>query len=83
MNMTEDTEIDNTRLLTAKAPESAKEQINRNQWLLFFTMITFLAFVIAEIIGAVISNSLSLLGDAAAMSIDVVTVCCTIFVKHY
>lgn len=67
-------EIDKTQLLTAMSPESAKEQINRNQRLLFFTMISFLAFVVAEIIGAIASNSLSLLGDAAAMFIDVVTV---------
>ena len=36
-------------------------------------IISFLfgAFVICEIIGALASNSLSLLGDAAAMSVDV------------
>ena len=37
------------------------------------SIISFLfgAFVICEIIGALASNSLSLLGDAAAMSVDV------------
>ena len=45
-----------------------------NQRILFYTMILFAAFVTAEIIGALASGSLSLLGDAAAMSIDVLTV---------
>ena len=42
-----------------------------NQHLLLTASVLFLSFAIAEIIGAVISNSLSLFGDAAAMSVDV------------
>lgn len=38
------------------------------------TALFFFLFVIAEIIGAFAGNSLSLLGDAAAMSVDVFTV---------
>jgi Co/Zn/Cd efflux system component len=44
-----------------------------NFTMLFFITSFFALFVIAEIIGALASNSLSLLGDAAAMSVDVFT----------
>jgi hypothetical protein len=46
-----------------------------NQLLLTVAAFSFLFFVVAEIIGALASNSLSLLGDAGAMSVDVFTVC--------
>ena len=46
-----------------------------NKMILSVSAISFLLFVIAEFIGAFASNSLSLLGDAGAMSIDVLTVC--------
>lgn len=42
-----------------------------NQRVLQVIAICFLLFVIAEAVGAAISHSLSLAGDAAAMSIDV------------
>jgi hypothetical protein len=45
-----------------------------NHLLLQVAAFSFLVFVIAEIVGALASNSLSLLGDAAAMSVDVFTV---------
>ncbi len=45
-----------------------------NRLILKVSFCSFLAFVIAEIIGALASNSLSLLGDAAAMSVDVFSV---------
>lgn len=44
-----------------------------NQSLLRVAAFTFLFFVIAEVVGAVRSHSLSLLGDAIAMSVDVFT----------
>jgi Co/Zn/Cd efflux system component len=44
---------------------------NKNQTLLVITTGLFTAFVIAEIIGALAGNSLALLGDASAMSVDV------------
>jgi Co/Zn/Cd efflux system component len=44
-----------------------------NQFVLQITCASFLLFVIAEIFGAIIGNSWSLLGDAAAMSVDVMT----------
>ena len=44
-----------------------------NLKILVVTTTLFMAFVFAEIIGALASNSLSLLGDAAAMSVDVFT----------
>tara|TARA_A100001035_G_scaffold239227_1_gene204190 strand:- start:407 stop:1204 length:798 start_codon:yes stop_codon:yes gene_type:complete len=37
------------------------------------TCISFFVFVVAEIVGAIVGNSWSLLGDAAAMSIDVIS----------
>ena len=43
-----------------------------NQTVLSITCISFSLFVIAEAIGAIAGNSWSLLGDAAAMSVDVV-----------
>ena len=54
-------------------------QIRNNQWILFVAMITFALFVVAELIGALVSHSLSLLGDASAMALDVVTVRPAIF----
>ena len=41
-----------------------------NQTVLMITCASFLVFVIAEIIGAIVGNSWALLGDAAAMSVD-------------
>ncbi len=41
------------------------------------TTVLFSAFVVAEVIGSIAGSSLSLLGDAAAMSIDVFTVSVT------
>lgn len=46
----------------------------KNQRILIFTTAAFFLFVVAEIVGALISGSLSLLGDAGAMSVDVFTV---------
>ena len=45
-----------------------------NQQILIITTILFGGFVTAEIIGALASNSLALLGDASAMMVDVFTV---------
>ena len=45
-----------------------------NRTILWVSAITFTLFVSAEIVGAFAANSLSLLGDAAAMSVDVFTV---------
>lgn len=45
-----------------------------NQQVLIVTTILFGGFVAAEIVGALASNSLSLLGDASAMMVDVFTV---------
>ena len=53
-----------------------------NQCILIITMLSFLFFVIAEIIGALAGNSKSLLGDAAAMSIDVVSYICNIYIER-
>ena len=54
--------------------EDLQTRVQENYKILFFTAATFLVFVIAEIIGALASGSLSLLGDAGAMSVDVFTV---------
>lgn len=45
-----------------------------NHTILLVSAISFLIFVVSEIVGALASGSLSLLGDAAAMSVDVFTV---------
>lgn len=53
-----------------------------NQFLLRVAAFSFLFFVLAEIVGAFASNSLSLLGDAAAMSVDVFTYFCNMYSEH-
>ncbi len=53
-----------------------------NQRLLQVTTCLFLLFVIAEFIGSIRSNSLSLLGDASAMSIDVVAYLCNMIAEY-
>ena len=60
-----------TVLLT---PQTAAARSKKNQEILIFTCTAFFLFAMAEVVGAVASNSLSLLGDAGAMSIDVFTV---------
>ena len=49
------------------------KEYSQNFRILVVTTGLFLAFVCAEIVGALASHSLSLLGDAAAMSVDVFT----------
>ena len=44
-----------------------------NERLLFVNLVCFAVFVLAELVGAYLSNSLSLIGDATAMSVDVFT----------
>lgn len=58
-------------------------QVQENYKILFVTAVSFFIFVVAEIIGALISGSLSLLGDAAAMSVDVFTVSFSLVIFHY
>lgn len=62
---------------TDKIAIVTSELIQNKQWsnqtVLGVTCLSFALFVIAEIIGALASGSLSLLGDAAAMSVDVFT----------
>ena len=53
---------------------SAAHRSKKNQEILTFTCTAFFLFAMAEVVGALTSNSLSLLGDAGAMSIDVFTV---------
>ena len=50
-----------------------------NQNLLEISLVLFSVFVVAEIVGAVLSNSLSLVGDAASMGVDVSTYVCNIY----
>lgn len=54
--------------------ESKQKYKFTNQQVLIVTTILFGGFVAAEIVGALASNSLSLLGDASAMMVDVFTV---------
>jgi cation diffusion facilitator family transporter len=53
-----------------------------NESVLQIAAITFLIFVITEFIGAMLSNSLSLLGDAAAMSVDVLSYWCNLYAER-
>ena len=54
--------------------EIGRSRSRKNQEILIFTCTAFFLFAMAEVVGAYASNSLSLLGDAGAMSIDVFTV---------
>lgn len=53
-----------------------------NTNLLRIAALTFGLFVIAEIIGALSSGALSLLGDGAAMGIDVITYRANMYCEH-
>lgn len=70
--VSKDEEADDVRLSKIYT-EKVVTTVKSNQYILFVTLISFLLFVIAEIIGALASGSLSLLGDAGAMSVDVFT----------
>jgi Co/Zn/Cd efflux system component len=59
--------------------EGHANQHKENFKTLVITAVLFSIFVIAEIFAAFASNSLSLLGDAAAMSVDVFTVSLIIY----
>jgi Co/Zn/Cd efflux system component len=48
---------------TVLLPEPAKLRSKKNQEILIFTCSAFFLFAMAEVVGAVASNSLSLLGD--------------------
>jgi len=54
-----------------------------NLYVLKITALSFFLFVLAEIVGAIASNSLSLLGDASAMALDVSTYVISIFVEEF
>ena len=49
---------------------------------LLFAFATFLAFSIAEVMFALIANSLSMLGDAASMIVDAFTYCMNLVAVH-
>lgn len=53
-----------------------------NLFLLRVTAFCFALFVASETIGALASGSLSLLGDASAMSVDVFTYFCNMYSEH-
>lgn len=62
--------------------EKNLEKVRQNTKILVVTAVAFTIFVIAEIIGALVSNSISLLGDAFAMSIDVITYLSNIYAER-
>ena len=59
------------KVVDSPSLSSAMSYLLNNQSLLIMTSSLFLLFAVSEIIGAALSNSLSLFGDAAAMSVDV------------
>lgn len=54
-----------------------------NQTLLEISITLFAVFAIAEFIGAIASDALTLLGDSISMSVDVVTYICNAYVEWY
>lgn len=73
MNDTKDA-LQNCEGTATLNPTNAARRSKKNQEILTFTCTAFFLFAMAEVVGALTSNSLSLLGDAGAMSIDVFTV---------
>jgi divalent metal cation (Fe/Co/Zn/Cd) transporter len=67
-------EIENKIIVIDEARKGHANQHKENFNTLVITAVLFSVFVIAEIFAAFASNSLSLLGDAAAMSVDIFTV---------
>lgn len=59
------------------------KDVHSNVRILAVTAGLFFAFVVAEIIGALAAHSLSLLGDAAAMSVDVFTYFTNMYAERY
>ena len=53
-----------------------------NQQILLWTLLSFSTFVVFEFVGALSCNSLSLFGDASAMSVDVLTYACNLYAEH-
>ncbi len=53
-----------------------------NHMILQISALLFGLFVVAEVIGAFISGSLSLLGDASAMTVDVLTYLANLYAEH-
>ena len=58
------------------------ENRSSNQRILQIATLCFSLFVLAELVGSAISNSLSLLGDAAAMSVDVFAYAANMYAEH-
>ena len=58
------------------------DDFSSNKRLLQVLSLSFFLFVVAEIVGAIYSESLSLLGDAAAMSVDVVSYFTNMYAEH-
>jgi len=53
-----------------------------NHEILLWTLITFAVFVSCEFFGALACNSLSLFGDASAMSVDVLSYLCNLYAEY-
>mmetsp|Transcript_8414 Transcript_8414/g.10967 ORF Transcript_8414/g.10967 Transcript_8414/m.10967 type:complete len:285 (-) Transcript_8414:49-903(-) len=78
VNETSDATASEEHFVTSQKPvvccSSSNDYENpSNQTLLMFAAVSFLTFSIAEVFGALVSNSLSLLGDAATMIVDAMT----------
>jgi Co/Zn/Cd efflux system component len=67
----------------AQAMLSGNQETSKsNQVILFWMTLLFFLFVVAEYVGATLGNSLALLGDAVAMSIDVFTYVMNIYAER-
>ena len=67
------------RIWTTRSCRSRRAQ--ENLTVLIATAAAFLLFVIAEMVGSYLSNSLALLSDAGAMVVDVLTYLCNIYAE--
>ena len=67
------------RIWTRRTSRSVRAK--ENLTVLMATAAAFLLFVIAEMVGSYLSNSLALLSDAGAMVVDVITYLCNIYAE--
>lgn len=71
-------------IIEIHVPECSWEwPVLSNEFVLVLSISLFLVFAIAELFGALVSDSLSLLGDSICMFVDVTSYICSTYVEWY
>ena len=76
-------ELKDLQIQSQEEIDRKKDNAFANLAVLKLTALSFFIFVVAEMVGAVWGNSLSLLGDASAMSLDVSSYVISIIVEEF